>query len=184
MKNKIPDKLKSEGGSKRLNLGCGFKYREGWINLDISNTDIYQRKIKVDVTHDLDKFPYPFPDNYFDEVLMDNVLEHLEKPSRVLEELERICKNNAVIKVIVPHFSGYKAYTDHTHKHYFTIESIDLMLRNRKIEIVKAKLEISDNALIRFIGKFFTMFSVRIYERFLYGYFPAQGITWILKVKR
>jgi SAM-dependent methyltransferase len=184
MKNKIPEKLRLENGPKKLNLGCGKKYLEGWINLDISDTDIYKSKVRVDMTHDLDKFPYPFPDNSFDVVLLDNVLEHLEKPSRVMEELERICKNNAVIKVVCPHFSGYKAFTDPTHKHFFTLDSMTLMLWNRKIKIIKTKLEISDNAFIRFIGKFFTMFSLRIYERFLYGYFPSQGITWILRVKK
>jgi hypothetical protein len=31
MKNKIPNKLKLDKGPKRLNLGCGFKYMEGWM---------------------------------------------------------------------------------------------------------------------------------------------------------
>jgi SAM-dependent methyltransferase len=184
MKNKIPERLKLADGPKKLNMGCGYKYLEGWINLDLSDKDIYDRKVKVDVTHDLDKFPYPFPDDSFDFVLVDNVLEHLEKPARIMEELERICKNNAIIKVVVPHFSGYKAYTDYTHKHYFTLDSMSLILRTRKIEIIRTKLEISDNALIRLVGKLFTMFSLRVYERFLYGYFPSQGITWILRVRK
>lgn len=183
MKNKIPNKLKLEGVPKKLNLGCGLKYMEGWINLDISDLDLYNNKIKVDVVHNLDKFPYPFPDDYFDEVLIDNVLEHLEKPPKVIEELERICKNNAIIKIIAPHFSYYKAYTDTTHKHYFTLDSLACIILNRKMKIIKSELEISNNPLIKFIGKIFTLSKV-IYERFLYGYFPVQGIIWTLKVKK
>jgi ubiquinone/menaquinone biosynthesis C-methylase UbiE len=183
MKNKTSVKLKLNGESRKLNLGCGLKYKEKWINLDISDTDIYNNKIKVDVVHDLDKFPYPFPDDYFDEVLIDNVLEHLENPPRVFEELERICRNNAVIKVIAPHFSYYKAYTDTTHKHYFSLDSMSCIIMNRRMKIIKSELEISNNPLIRFIGKIFTLSKV-IYERFLYGYFPVQGVIWTVKVEK
>ena len=52
-----------------------------------------------------------------------------------------------------------------------------------KMELVKSELEISNNPLIKFIGKLFTL-STLIYERFLYGYFPVQGIVWVLKVKK
>jgi len=63
---------------------------------------------------------------------MDNVLEHLGNPIKVIKELERICKNDAIIKIIVPHFSYYKAYKDPTHKHYFCMEAMGVMLLNRK----------------------------------------------------
>ncbi len=167
----------------KLNLGCGLKYKKRWTNVDISDKDVYQNKLKVDVKHNFNVFPYPFPNNHFDEVLMDNVIEHLENPAKVIEEIERICKSGAIVKIIVPHFSYYQAYTDYTHKHYFTLDSIDVMLRNRDIEIVKKELEISNNPIIKIIGKIFT-FSPIIYERFLYGYFPVQGIEWTLKVKK
>jgi predicted SAM-dependent methyltransferase len=56
----------------KLNIGCGKKILEGYVNLD---------KIKlpgVDVVQDLNKYPWEFQDNTFDEIYADNVMEHLE----------------------------------------------------------------------------------------------------------
>ncbi len=167
--------------SKRLNLGCGDVYMDGWINLDMGDADIYGKKIKVDVVHNLDKFPYPFPDDYFEEIWMNQVLEHLEEPIKVMNELIRICKNNAKITIQTPHFSHFKAFLDPTHKHFFSIFSIDAMKGN--CEVIKREFDISDNPFIRAIGKFFT-FSPSLYERFLYGHFPVMGNIWVLKVRK
>jgi len=166
---------------KKLNLGSGIDYREGWINLDLGNKNIYGKKIKVDVIHDLNKFPYPFSDNYFEEIWMDQVLEHLEEPLKVMKELIRISKDNAIITVRVPHFSHFKAFYDPTHKHFFSLDSINLM--NYDCEIIKKEFEISDNPFVKMIGKIFTL-SPKMYERFLYGYFPVLGIEWVLRVKK
>ena len=57
---------------KRLNAGCGNNYKEGYVNLDILDN------VKKDVKHDLNEFPYPFNDDEFDYILLDNTLEHLE----------------------------------------------------------------------------------------------------------
>ena len=83
---------------KILDLGCGKRKRKGAIGVDISeDTD-------ADVIHDnnLNVFPYPFVDNEFDYVYADNVIEHLDNVVKVLEELHRISKNGATIKIIVP----------------------------------------------------------------------------------
>jgi ubiquinone/menaquinone biosynthesis C-methylase UbiE len=99
---------------KRLNLGCGTDYREGWVNVEIL------KKLKADVHHDLDKYPYPFRDSTFDEVLMSMVLEHVKDPIRALKEVIRISKNGAKFTVIVPHATSYSNYTDLEHKSFFT----------------------------------------------------------------
>jgi SAM-dependent methyltransferase len=98
---------------KKLNLGSGLKVLKGWVNVDL--TDTYGAQI----IHDLEKFPYPFKDNTFDEILMDNVLEHLEDTIKVMKELHRISKRGAIIKIIVPHYSGAMAWGHLTHKKAF-----------------------------------------------------------------
>lgn len=55
---------------KKLNLGCGFDYRPGWVNLDSNDS------IKADIHHDLEK-KLPFEDNPFDEVFAGQVIEHV-----------------------------------------------------------------------------------------------------------
>ena len=98
---------------KRLHLGCGLEYKEGWINLD------FNEKLKIDVSHDLEKFPYPFEDNTFDEIFTENTLEHLKDVVKVMEELHRISKPNARTEIIVPHYSGCMAFSHLTHKSFF-----------------------------------------------------------------
>ncbi len=104
----------------KLNIGCGNKTRKGYINLD------YNTKAKgIDVTHDLNKIPYPFKDNQFKEVVAENILEHLKDLESVMKEFSRICKNKAVIKIIVPHYNHHMAYTDTDHKRYFTPDTFN-----------------------------------------------------------
>lgn len=101
----------------KLNIGCGKDVREGYVNMDIRKTP------GVDVVRDLNKLPYPFKKEQFEEVLAYNVLEHLEDPCAVLEELHRILKNNGVLKITVPHFSSWTAWQDPTHKRPFGYDS-------------------------------------------------------------
>lgn len=63
---------------KKLHLGCGEDIKEGYINLDFLKMD------GVDVVHNLNKFPYPFEDNQFDEVYASHILEHLDDLAKVM----------------------------------------------------------------------------------------------------
>ena len=94
---------------KILDLGCGKKKREGAIGVDFSD------RHDADVIHDLNAFPYPFDDDSVDEIYLDNVLEHLDDPLKVMEEVHRICKPNGLVKVIVPYFRSVWAFIDPTH---------------------------------------------------------------------
>ena len=127
---------------KKLNLGCGKKIKPGFMNVDI------QKSPGIDKSFNFDKFPYPFKNNTFDYVLIDNVLEHLENPERVLLELHRICKNGAVIRIIVPYWNSKPAF-NLEHKHFFHERSLELLLgvehsykdvKVKKFEIKEMKL--------------------------------------------
>jgi len=82
---------------KKLNLGCGDVIKSGWVNVN------YEKTVGVDVVHDLNVFPYPFKDGFYDEILMDNVLEHLYEPHRVISECYRILCSGGKLKIIVPY---------------------------------------------------------------------------------
>ena len=96
-----------------LNLGCGNKHLPNAINLDITPDT------NPDIVHDLDQMPWPLPDNHFTEVVIYDVIEHVDNVIACMEEVHRVCKPGAVVKISVPHFSCANAFTDPTHRHYF-----------------------------------------------------------------
>ena len=100
-----------------LDLGCGNKKRPGAIGIDFNS------RTAADVIHDLNVFPYPLERSSFEEIYLDNTLEHLDDVIRVIEEVHRICKPGGLVKVIVPYFRSHWAYIDPTHKHFFTVNS-------------------------------------------------------------
>lgn len=112
---------------KRLNLGSGSKIMKGFINLDIANIE------GVDIVHDLNSYPWPFQDNEFDFVLVEDVIEHLESPIRAIEEIFRITKENGLIDLQVPYWNSWSANTDITHRHYFTENSFDYFIPSTKL---------------------------------------------------
>lgn len=91
----------------KLNLGCGLKKLEGYINVD------NRAECQPEVVCDLNIFPYPFPDSYFSEILLDHVIEHLNDPLDVLQELYRISTSGAKIIINCPHFSGNWVHPGH-----------------------------------------------------------------------
>lgn len=99
---------------KKLNFGCGKNIRKEYINADLMDID------GVDINFNFNNFPYPFQNNEFDEILADNVLEHLDNIPAVMQELHRISKPDAMLRIIVPYYNCYGASNDVTHKHYFS----------------------------------------------------------------
>jgi SAM-dependent methyltransferase len=110
--------LRPTGPGSILDVGCGSAKHPGATGLDISaDTD-------ADVVHDLDAFPYPIADGSFDQILLQDVIEHVAQPIRVFEELHRIARPGARIQLRTPHFSSVLAYGDPTHRHYFSTVAI------------------------------------------------------------
>lgn len=103
-----------------LELGCGQIRRvPNSVTIDVNPRSI------ADVIHDLNVTPYPFPDNEFDIVVAEHVLEHLDDVLKIMEELHRILKPGGLLYVEVPHFSSCNTFTDPTHRHAFSSKSFD-----------------------------------------------------------
>ncbi|MFC1800489.1 methyltransferase domain-containing protein [Nanoarchaeota archaeon] len=126
---------------RKLHFGCGKKIFSDSVNVDI------QKGEGIDKSFDFDKFPYPFNDNEFDYIYSSQVFEHLDNIIKVMDELYRICKNNAIIEIIVPYYNTYDAHTDLTHKHFFTDMSFVQLVdcgysvdKKKKFEISKLEL--------------------------------------------
>ena len=176
---------------KILEIGCGLK-----PFLEKGAKIIHLDKVKlphVEVVHDLNKFPYPFNDNEFDEIIAFHILEHLDDLVEVMKELWRILKPNGILKIRVPHFSSAYAYFDPTHKHFFTLKTFDYWdskkqlgkdfgheVKNVKFKIVKKKI-FFDYRIIRtsFLAGNSTFW--HIFELLISRFFPATEIYFELK---
>lgn len=104
-----------------LNLGSGRgKAIPGAVTVDrCGETD-------PDIVHDLDRFPWPFPDAAFDVIHCRDVLEHLADLPRALEEIHRIGRPGGRVHITTPHFSCANAYTDPTHRQRLGYFSFDI----------------------------------------------------------
>ena len=130
--------------TRRLNLGCGVNIEKGSTNLDFV-------KLKgVNVIHNLNKFPYPFKYNTFDEIFADNILEHLDNLQDVLNELSRISKRGGTIEIIVPLAPTMFAFRDPTHKLFFTYRTFEYFTEEETSlnHYISARFKILDRKII------------------------------------
>ena len=167
----------------KLNLGCGTEIMENYVNIDFV-------KLKgVDVIHNLNKFPYPFKDNTFEEVYTSHVLEHLEDLPKVMGEIKRICKKGAKVRIRVPHFSCGVSYRDPTHRRLFSYFTFDYFTKDcfyglPEFKILKRKLNFTRQSFT-FLNYFFNPLinlSPAIYERFFCWILPCSEALFELEV--
>jgi len=117
---------------KKLNLGCGRDIKEGYINLD--NVALNG----VDVIWDLSSLPIKiFKENEFDEIYAKHVIEHFNNIIPIMNELYRISKNNAIIKIFVPFYNSEHAFRDPTHKSFFNYDTLDYFTKEYYLRYYK-----------------------------------------------
>lgn len=109
---------------KKLNLGCGFKKYNGFVNVDILDC------VKPDVKLDLNKTPWPWNDNEFDHIVAQDILEHLGKTGEdfinVIKEMYRVTTNGGIWEIQVPHWRCDTALDDPTHRRLITMSTFNL----------------------------------------------------------
>ena len=104
---------------KCLDLGCGENKVPNSIGLD--NVQLPG----VDVEHDLLDFPYPFDNESIDKIYLRHVIEHfaIENINFIMNECNRILKNDGLLVITVPHVFSISAFIDPTHRSFFTFGS-------------------------------------------------------------
>ncbi len=98
-----------------LDWGCGNAKVANAIGMDNASLP------SVDVVHDLLDLPYPFEDNYADEIHLNHIIEHfiLADIQRILREAYRVLKPGGIVHIRVPHVFTVAAWADPTHKSAF-----------------------------------------------------------------
>ena len=97
--NTHPYLLADETAVKKLQLGCGGNYliHRGWLDTDFN--PLAQHVLRLDASQ-----PFPFPDNSFDYVYSEHMIEHLPYAGGVNMLLEsfRVMKPGARIRITCP----------------------------------------------------------------------------------
>lgn len=80
---------------QKLNLGCGFKKLDGFLNIDINP------KVEPDKVIDLEKGKLPFKDNSVSHVVAKYVLEYIgEGFTNLIKEIYRVCESGATVEIM------------------------------------------------------------------------------------
>lgn len=123
---------------KKLNLGCGFKKLNDHWNVDVES------KCNPDEVVDLESFPWPWADNYFERISADNILEHLgQNPkvfTQIIKEMYRVSADGAEWMICVPHHRCDLFFDDYTHVRVITPKTLKMFDQTVNFDSIKRKL--------------------------------------------
>ncbi len=82
---------------RKLHLGCGFNLLAGWLNSDLTGDG--QKTFPLDATQ-----PFPFPDNTFDFVYSEHMIEHIPflQGAHMLAECRRVLRPGGKLRISTP----------------------------------------------------------------------------------
>lgn len=102
----------------KLNLGCGLRKMDGYVNID--NRESMNPDLCVDVTNGL-----PFESCTVDEVRAFDFLEHIQigKVVPLIEEIYRVLKPGGKFVSLTPSTDGRGAFQDPTHVSFWNKNS-------------------------------------------------------------
>ncbi|MEW5718245.1 MAG: class I SAM-dependent methyltransferase [Chloroflexota bacterium] len=182
-----------------LDVGCGNHKTPGAIGID------FNARTAADIVHDLNQYPWPLPDNEFDRIVCNHIVEHVTDFVRFVEELHRVARPGARVEIVTPHFSNRFGYTDPTHLRHLSFFSFDYFVAHPPFRpsLVSRAFEtqspVADfysaarfakaRAFLRFARPFrltgFQWLANRFphfYEAYLAFIFPARDLYFTLKV--
>jgi SAM-dependent methyltransferase len=104
-----------------LDIGCGIgdmvHFRAGTIGVDVNPRAVAYCRSRGLTVQLMEPDVLPFPGAEFDGVILDNVLEHLEKAEPLLEEICRVLRSGGTFVAGVPGERGFASDPDHK-RHY------------------------------------------------------------------
>jgi SAM-dependent methyltransferase len=127
-----PNPWKGKTGLK-VNLGCGDKILDGYVNMD------KYRKDESVIFVDLEEAKLPFDDDSVEEVWADNVFEHVQNFIPLMNEINRVLRSGGKLVAQVPFVPHVQAFQDPTHVRFFTESTFDYFIQREFLHDVVGK---------------------------------------------
>ena len=190
----MKDATDTRPASRVLDIGCGRDKLPNAISMDVNP------RSDADVIHDLDSFPWPFPDNAFDYIRAQDVLEHVADFEKCMAEVFRVGAPNSIVEVRMPFMGGINFATDPTHRRAGTSRTFDYFdptkplgayrYSEARFEVLSTRYE-KGNAR-SFLGRMFELADKVVlpwiqshkfeYELYFAGFYPMHNVCYQLRV--
>lgn len=155
IKLKSREIAKIKSGGRILDLGCGRgdflleMKKLGWNTFGVDTSEVAcalaKARVKENVyNHELKNCN--FPDNFFDVITTWHVLEHISNPNQILQEINRILKNDGLIILEVPNIDNLIFRL--TRECYFALD-VPLHICNFSFPTLKTLLEKNGFTILR-----------------------------------
>ncbi len=177
-------------GGKILDIGCGaggflnWMKSYGWhtYGCDINNTACERARARgLDIFWgQLEEAKYP--DEFFDVITMNDVMEHLPSPSRVLCECYRILKKDGLLIMNTPNFDCFerKIFKENwyhldapRHLYHFSVSTLKSILGKNGFHIEKYKFKplfpLYDKISLKYVRKNHPLTKFRIISLFFHS---------------
>lgn len=112
---------------------------------------------------------------------MSHIIEHVDRPLDLMNEIHRIAKDGSIIRIITPHYTSQLSFGDLEHFHRFGYTTFLGLQNTGYFEIVNHKIYFTD--LYKVLGiSFLANKFTRRWEKYLGYIFPALYIEVFFKV--
>lgn len=116
----------------KLNLGSGYKRYPGVLNVD------HDPLVNPDFLADLENLQLPIENDIVEYIIAHHVFEHVGAGFfSMMQELYRICKNDAIIEIKVPHHRSEIFFGDTSHVRPITTENMKQFSRKENLEHIE-----------------------------------------------
>lgn len=167
-------------GLKILDIGCGTgilgaffrKHQQCEVHgIEINESAYREAKENLDQVHraNVEVIDLPYENDYFDVIVMGDVLEHLINPVGTISKLLNVLNPAGQIHITVPNIRYWKVLKnltfndkwqyeswgilDYTHLRFFTKTSILDLMKSNSIKVVDAKWIIQNPSKSHYINK-------------------------------
>lgn len=103
-----------------IDIGCGTDKMPGALRLDMNPA------VNPDIVLEIGRgVEIPAASDYFDEIHLKDIVEHVDDVAWLLSEVHRIGSANAEVYVRYPHFSSINNYGDVTHNRMMNLRCLE-----------------------------------------------------------